>query len=134
MPKGYGIRTKARVRDGIVLERLLDTGTRVVEYQPGNGTRYVLVITRLTQPQSTAELRNALGTGDERDTYLVAKLNAGRGTAILVGGVDHFLHYRTVAEKLGVGLSDAVVLAELIGELLGMLHLTCAEFEALDEA
>ena len=134
MPKGYDIRTKATVRDGIVLDRLMEGETRVVEYQPGNGSRYVLVITKVARPTSTSKLRGALGTGDERDTYLVAKINAGHGAAMLVGGVDHFLHYGTVAEKLKVGLSDGVVLAELLGGLLGLRHLTCAEFEELEEA
>ena len=135
MPKGYDIRTKATVREGIVLDQ--ETGypyTRVVEYQPGNGTRYVLVITRVATPTSRAEVRDVFGTGDERDTFLVAKLSAGAGRAMLVGGVDHFLHFDSVQEKLGVGLSDAVVLAELIGNLLGFPHMTCEEFEALEEA
>jgi hypothetical protein len=135
MPKGYDIRTKATVQEGIVLDQ--ETGyfhyTRVVEYQPGNGTRYVLVITRVATPTSRAEVRDVFGTGDERDTFLVVKLNAGQGTAMLVGGVDHFLHFNSVQEKLGVGLSDAVVLAELIGTLLNMKHLTCEQFEALPD-
>jgi hypothetical protein len=134
MPKGYDIRTKATVEDGIVLDQ--ETGypyTRVVEYQPGNGTRYVLAITRVATPTSSAKVCGALGTGADRDTFLVAKLNAGQGTAMLVGGVEHFLHFNSVQEKLGVGLSDAVVLAELIGELLNLRHVTCEQFEELEE-
>lgn len=136
MPKGYDIRTKATVREGIVLDESVGEphDTRIVEYQPGNGTRYVLVITELAGPYTDERVRYALGTGNERATHLVAKLNAGAGTAMLVGGVDHFLHYTSVMEKLGVGISDAVVLAELLGELLNLRHMTCAEFEALEEA
>lgn len=135
MPNGYDIRTKTTVQEGIVLDQ--ETGypyTRVVEYQPGNGTRYVLVITRVATPTSCKEVRNVLGTGDERDTFLVAKLNAGQGTAMLVGGIDHFLHYGLVQEKLRVGISDAVVLAELLGNLLNLPHFTREQFEALEEA
>jgi len=134
MPKGYDIRTKSTVEEGIVLDSLDSFHkVRIVEYQPGNGTRYMLVITRVAEPASSSELRNALGTGDQRDTYLVAKVNGGFGTAMLVGGVHHLLHYSSVQEKLGVGLSDAVVLAELIGNLLNLKHVTCEEFEAEPE-
>lgn len=132
MPK-YDIRTKATVEEGIVFNEAdsLNYGkVRIVEYQPGNGTRYVLVITRVAEPATSPEKRDKLGTGGEVATYLVAKLNAGAGTAMLVGGVKHFLHYSSVQEKLKVGISDAVVLAELIGTLLGMPYMTCEEFEA----
>jgi hypothetical protein len=131
MPKGFDIRRKATVQEGIVFHHVDSFNkVQVIEYQPGNGTKYVLVITRITEPASPSELRDRLGTGGERDTYLVAKVNGGYGTAVLLGGVNHYLHFNTIQEKLGCSISDAVVLAELLGQLLDMPHMTCEEFEA----
>jgi hypothetical protein len=134
MPKGYELRTKPTVEDGIAF---IDTdstkgGRQVVEYQPGNGTRYVLVITKVTNRGSVdSEARDILGTGDATDTYLVTRLRGDQGHSMLVGGIEHSIHYKAVQTKLGCGLmSDAVVVAELIGYLLNMPHVSCEEFEA----
>jgi len=97
-------------------------GVRFVEFCPGNGTRYQLVIVPLT----SKAMAGAIGASTERCTYLVSKVN-GKTAVMTVGGSD-FIHYNYVMEKLGCGLPDAVVIAELLGYLLGIRHVSCEEF------
>ena len=99
------MRTKPDVRSGV----RTDTGeseVRVIAYEPGNGTRYVVVLCRL--PQSTL-VDEALGGEPE---YLVWVKNYG-GAMVLECGtpVDHL----DVMRALRCSVFDAVVLAELIG-------------------
>lgn len=99
------MRTRPDVRSGI----RSDTGesvARVIAYEPGNGTRYVVVLTRL--PVSTLA-DDALGGEPE---YLVWVKNYGRSMVLERGEpVEHL----DVMRALGCSVFDAVVLAELVG-------------------
>lgn len=72
-----------------------------IEYQPGNGSRYrVLII-------------------DTPSNYVVALVTEGHGTCMTVMPNGSHLSSGYVREKLKVGLGDAVILAELIAHLTG---------------
>jgi len=91
-------------------------GVTVVEYQPGNGTRYVASFCRL--PHDAGEF-----VGCQAGSWLVALVDgalAGRCCVLAPGG---FLSRSYVAEKLGLrpreDADDLAVLTELFGHILG---------------
>lgn len=73
-------------------------------YEPGNGTRYEIVLTDL----------RAMGEG-----YIVSLLTTSPGTCMRVADSGGYITATYVRSKLGVGLGDAVILAELIAHLTG---------------
>jgi hypothetical protein len=76
---------------------------RVVEYCPGDGTRYELVFTRLGNTVSGA-----------RDSMLVT-LTSFRGCPSMLVEIDNgFLAPHYVAEKMDIHNASAVTLAEII--------------------
>lgn len=110
------IRTKNTVQDGIkrdvahdwltpeertarIIGGLRDLRVRYVIYEPGNGTRYELVIVPL------AEL-----TGDGTRQYLVTLMNFGKSMRAGLGGEEH---PSFIKEKLEVSNASAIALAEL---------------------
>jgi hypothetical protein len=119
----YDLRTKP-IEAGLAHE-ILGGDTRVIDYQPGNGTRYVLTVTDLSlQPQSS---KAVLGYDRAKGLFLVTRMGRGHDAAMLVAGQ---VHWKAVREaKLAVGVSDAVVLAEVIGYLTGFESMSCEEFE-----
>ena len=116
-------RTKSSVDDGIIYDSHKGLGpwphgdeywcydVRVIEYQPGNGTRYQLVLTALDFVDSRKE--NVLDL--PRKTVVVNVL--GVGTLMLVRD-QGLLHPSYVMEKLDCLESDAIVLTELLASLL----------------
>jgi hypothetical protein len=92
----------------------------MVEYQPGNGTRYTLQIvdyTGINTPTPTVNLNplvaRAMDDMGFGGNYTVASMCDGKGTVMTVrpGG---FLAASYVQEKLRVCEADARVLAEII--------------------
>ena len=79
--------------------------TTVINYQPGNGSRYTLHLMDL----------RAMEDGG----YTVALMTEGHGTCMTVMPGAGYLSAGYVAEKLKVGKADAVVLAEVIAHLTG---------------
>jgi len=84
----------------------------VMEYQPGNGSRYVIMFTRV--PPAACE-----GVGCMRGSWLVALPDgAGQGHCAVFAG-SGYLDPSYVAEKLHLGnRDDALVLTEIIGHVL----------------
>lgn len=109
------VRTKATVEDGITLH---DTAgpAQIIDYQPGNGTRYRLSIVDTSELSDDTNVW--LGFGRKNTGWIITYLN-NRGYAMVIGRNDKFLSAHYVQEKLRCGLSDAFVLAELLGKLLG---------------
>ena len=64
------LRTKPTVQDGIVLQE--KNGSQIIVYEPGNGTRYTLVITPITSFGFTFKARDALGLGHRFNGFVVA--------------------------------------------------------------
>ena len=101
---GFGIegRTKKSVAEGIVSQ-----AGSTVAYEPGNGSRYVVTVTKVT----TVEEGKILGA--EVGSRIVSLPSRGKVMVVPTGPV--FAYY--VREKLGVGKPDAEVLAELLAYL-----------------
>ena len=112
------LRTKPDVASGI----LVDEGAgdvRIVTYEPGNGTRYSVVLTNL------GGLRKAdyvLGPGSATLAYVS---NHGRAIVLERGRA---IDYHRVQEVMRCSIFDAVVLAELLGHLTGVEHTTVEGF------
>jgi hypothetical protein len=109
------VRTKTTVEEG--LDTFEDKPARVmmVDYQPGNGTRYCLSIVDTSSFSSGVNF----WLGFEGNGWVVTDLNAHRSMMVNSGG---YLSAGYVAEKLKCCAADAYVLAELLGKLLGRDH------------
>lgn len=83
---------------------------RLVDYQPGNSTRYPLTITKL--PPSAARL-----TGYDGVIHQVTLMSdPGNLRTVLIADYEYIHH--TKMEALADSVVDRVVLAELLGTLL----------------
>ena len=88
---------------------------QVFDFQPGNGTRYVVSFTRI--PRLAAEEMGArIG-----DTHMLVLHNIGSRRSAMVGTETQFYDLN---EKLGVGNADCLALLSLIRYMSGdMEHL-----------
>jgi len=101
------------------------TATMFVEYQPGNGTRYPLLFTRLDLgPNALPNL--GFSQIEEAGVVLVSWFNGATARSHAFRD-EGFLHWTYVAEKFGTSPSDAKVLAEVIA------HFTNREAEPAAE-
>ena len=119
------MRTKS-IEKAIVAELTASAPVTVLEYQPGNGTRYLLHITDLRAALAGAPPRVTYRTGF--GAYYVALYTEGHGTCMTVADTGGYLSPDYVAGKLKVSAGDAVVLAELIARYTGRTALP-AELE-----
>lgn len=92
------------------------------EFQPGNGTRYIVGLTTLRDDHP--KTRRAAG-GLSYGGLLITWINKGRCCVLQPEG---FLSAQFLKEKLGGSIADAVVLSRLIG------YLTCREVEEWEPA
>lgn len=117
------IRTRETVEDGIKARE--DNGaTTFVEYQPGNGTRYALVFTRLNEMPAT---RRALGAGE--DAVLVTLATDPKGSRACVFTVGGYIEPYRVEERLTPRrFADAAALCEVIAHVVGG---TCPSLEEM---
>jgi len=81
-----------------------------IEYQPGNGSRYKIILIDQTKA--------------EEGCYTVALMTAGHGTCMNIMPNGSYVSAAYVGEKLKVSNADAVILAELIAHLT---HRTAAD-------
>lgn len=116
------LRTKATVQDGFV-EWGCCEGTEFVIYEPGNGTRYCLLIQYTGRFSSGS--RDALGLGTGHG-YIVAFPNSFYRTLTYTAG--SYLAPIWLHEKTGCTLADAVVLCELLAYLTNCTAQTCEEY------
>lgn len=84
---------------------------RVVEYEPGNSTRYLLTITKL--PPSVTSL---IGYDNGAVHQVTLLSEPGKPRAVLIADYEYIHH--TKMEALADSIVDRVVLAELLGVLL----------------
>lgn len=87
---------------------------KVLEYQPGNGTRYVLMFTKV--PQAACD-----GIGANKSSWLVSLPDGAHSGHCAVFKEGGWLDPSYVMEKLGFKLSqtdDVLVLTEIIGRIL----------------
>jgi len=118
------LRTKTTVEEGIVLDETSDIG-RVIEYQPGNGTRYLVLIQHLDCLSSKAHER----IGCSADSILITTLTDPSNQRAVVAGASGLLHWSRL-ERLFPSVSDQIVVAEMVGHVMGLDHVTCEEYQA----
>jgi hypothetical protein len=107
-------RTKKSVEAGITIDQR-EYGTRFVEYQPGNGTRYQMFLVETSV--FPREANDAIGL-DPTDGGVVVAFPLG-GYKTLTLAKYGYLARSYVAEKIGSdNKSDVAVLTELLGFLL----------------
>lgn len=94
--------------------------TRVVEYQPGDGTRYELVFSDVGG-----------GCCGSANAVLVTVVNFPRSPSMLVERDHGFLSPTYVAEKMGVSAPSAITLAEVIAHFTGREAYSPEEYRAL---
>lgn len=110
----YDIRTKPIEACATRVAR--DGDSLAVDWQPGNGTRYALLMVDLGRLANTAEC------GDWQITWTTKRMT-------MFISNSSFIHYNYVKEKLGCGISDAICIAEAIGHMLGLSATSCEEFD-----
>jgi hypothetical protein len=110
------MRTKT-IDDAIKASHTAPAPVTVLEYQPGNGTRYHLHITDLRAALSEAppQVNAYAGHG----AWYVALYTEGNGTCMTVADNGGYLAPSYVASKLKVSDGDAAVLAEVIARYTG---------------
>lgn len=115
------LRTKS-IDDSIVLDEEGDSG-RLVEYHPGNGTRYLVLFQCLDGFSKAAHDR--IGCGE--NAVLMTTLTDPSNQRAVVVHSNSLIHWSRM-ERLTPSLSDQVVLAELAGFVLGCDAVSCEEF------
>lgn len=103
--KGMTMRTKTTVAEGIVSREQCSSGAETFryEYEPGNATRYEIWISAWEDNRAMVSLWPGVSGS----------------SSCCVFSTDGYLHEDYVADKLGVGSVDALVLAEFLGHVLG---------------
>ena len=86
---------------------------KILEYQPGNGTRYVIMFARV--PPAACER-----IGSQKNSWLVSLPDGALAGRCMVLAGEGYLDPSYVAEKLNIKPNDDVlVLTEIIGHVLG---------------
>ena len=120
------LRTKPTVEAGIHHREKLEDGRDVVEYTPGDGTRYLVIISPLTG--FSDQTRSKVGIS-ENSVIVTLASNPGFPTS-MVTHRGAFVHYSHVQERLGTTLASSVTLAELLAYLLDGNSFSCEEVQA----
>jgi hypothetical protein len=111
-----GVRACATVAAGLRADTgWLNGAARIVTYEPGNGTRYTVVFTRV---RTTAEERFDLHFSLPDAFVVVSWLVEGKSMILVDGPFENDLHWSYVQEKLRCTAPTAVVLAELFAHVL----------------
>lgn len=121
------LRTKATIEEGIQWHEATwhGAGNEAVCYCPGDGTRYVIILTPLVG--FSAEIRRNLGVGVEGEPVLVSLASDLGNVRGMVVDRGVFVDYNFVRKHLDTSLSSSIVLAEFIGWLLGGSAWSCDE-------
>ncbi len=88
---------------------------KYVDWQPGNGTRYALLFTRI----------NARVMMDASNDWQITWLSKRKTMFI---SDNSFVYHGYVAEKMGVCEADAICIAEAIGHILGLKSARAEDF------
>lgn len=119
-----GLRTKPTVTDGIKLNDTVEgPGVQVYVYEPGNGTRYTVILSPLDNLSRAA--LETLGCGCGSNNYSVNVV--GVGSMLLTG--RGYLSADYVQAKLRCSYADSRVLAEFLACVCGREALSAFEGE-----
>lgn len=92
----------------VIRNTLLTDGRQVVDYQPGNGSRYMLVLTRLEGEES-----RAVGCAGA-PCIVIGLVNFEPNRCMIASHVPYYLY---VADKLNLREPDAKAVAELLAKV-----------------
>lgn len=109
------VRTKPTVEAGIVKEIAVSANVMLYDYQPGNGTRYVIMIMSV----ENMGMRRALAFGNHHG-WVVTHINGSEKTSMLL---PEYVQVTPdlIDTELGVrNKSDAYVIAEFIADVCGL--------------
>lgn len=113
-----------------IINRTDEPGRILLEYQPGNGTRYVLLLTRV--PDGAQDV-----VGCRAGSWVVSLVDGALSGRCCVLAPDGYLSPSYVAEKLRMDArtqrDDLMVLTEVIGHLLGRETPSALDNEGLVE-
>ena len=101
------IRTVATIQAGILIDRQ-NAGVRFIDYCPGNGSRYEIVVSHL----------NELEVPGCSDNFVLVSLKKTPSTWVSYP-FKSFASYDHIMKKLDVTLVDALALHEIINYILG---------------
>ena len=107
------LRNKATVGEGITKD-IISGGMRLVEYQPGNGTRYVLALSSLDKAQC-----RLLGFGEGAVLVTLTNFSEETYASYPFYRDNGYLPVHMVERGLQMRSPDACVVTELLGYLLG---------------
>lgn len=113
-PKELDIRTKP-IEESVFEVCEWSTASTVVDYQPGNGTRYVIQFTKLDK-----DMGHFYGLG-RSGGWMVTYMRGGYGTTMVLSSLKGIVFPGDTYGKLTENMSDAYVLAEYIAHFCGML-------------
>lgn len=117
------LRTKKSVEDGISLDKR-QGNMRHVEYKPGNGRTYNILISHLCDLEEN-NIQRALGISD--NSLLVYMLSM-RGNFTV--DLDRPMDYKKVQQELNCSIIDAVVVSELVGHLYNLDYISSSDYLA----
>lgn len=122
------LRTKASVKAGIVSDEKVG-GVRLVEYDPGNGKKYVVSVSDVSQHPNKAL---ALSRSGRAVIVWIRDWDCGWSTQIGSSPYPNQppipVNWSLVQSRLSCSVFDAVVLAELLGYLLNRPAVSVDEF------
>lgn len=120
------VRTKKTIDEGIQLRE--EHGESIfILYAPGNGTMYTVLIQKLDACSPT--LKDRMGLGIDGGGWVVTHMGGvPMMSMIVIDNQGGLLHPEYVQEKLKVSLADSVVLAELIGHVVGREYIPSEEY------
>ena len=87
----------------------------IVEYQPGNSTRYVVSFVKLNIGEKAADV-----VGCTSGDYLITILEGLRDRPSVILRTGGYLCPSYLEHKIGVGEGDSAVLVPLIGTFIGI--------------
>jgi hypothetical protein len=123
------LRTKPTVEAGIVFREAFPDGREVVRYEPGDGTRYILIVSPLDGFSECTH--REVGLCYRWDNVIVTYASDPGDPHSMITHRGGHIHYETVRERLKTTLASSITLAEVIAYVLGGTALSCDEAHGL---
>ena len=111
------LRTKKTIKEGIEWREKLDDGRESVCYCPGDGTRYVIILSPMTGYSEYTLIQMGLSSEDENFVVTLASDPGCVRSVITCRGA--FIAHDWIGSRLDVTLASSITLAEFLGWLLG---------------
>ena len=118
------LREKETIEEGIQWREQNDDGSEVVCYCPGDGTRYVVIVSPIRFPDETLK---QMGLSREWENVLITLASDPGNARSLLTHRGAFIAYDWLKPKLDVTLASAITLSEFVGWLIGGKAWSCDE-------